>query len=42
MIDAERGRVLTARNTGTVPHEVVVQVLAILDVEESILDYSQR
>jgi monovalent cation/hydrogen antiporter len=42
MIDAERGRVLTARNTGTVPHEVVVQVLTILDVEESTLDYSQR
>ncbi len=42
MIDIERGRVLEARSTGTVPHEVVAQVLAMLDVEESMLDYSQR
>ena len=42
MIDVERGRVLEARSTGTVPHEVVAQVLAMLDVEESMLDYSQR
>jgi CPA1 family monovalent cation:H+ antiporter len=42
MIDVERGRVLEARGTGTVPHEVVAQVLAMLDVEESMLDYSQR
>ena len=42
MIDVERGRVLEARSTGTVPHEVIAQVLAMLDVEESMLDYSQR
>jgi Na+/H+ antiporter len=42
MIDIERGRVLEARSTGTVPHEVIAQVLAMLDVEESMLDYSQR
>ena len=42
MIDVERGRVLEARSTGTIPHEVVAQVLAMLDVEESMLDYSQR
>ena len=42
MIDVERGRVLEARSTGTMPHEVVAQVLAMLDVEESMLDYSQR
>jgi CPA1 family monovalent cation:H+ antiporter len=39
MIDAERGRVLEIRSTGKVPHEVVAEVLAILDVEESMLDY---
>ncbi len=42
MIDVERGRVLEVRSTGSVPHEVVAQVLAMLDVEESMLDYSQR
>lgn len=41
MIDAERGRVLEIRDTGTVDHEVVEQVLAMLDVEESMLDFSQ-
>ena len=41
MIDAERGRVLEIRSGGTVPHEVVEQVLAMLDVEESMLDYSE-
>ena len=41
MIDAERGRVLEIRDSGTVDHEVVEQVLAMLDVEESMLDYSQ-
>ncbi|MGY2873071.1 monovalent cation/hydrogen antiporter [Marmoricola sp. URHA0025 HA25] len=40
MIDAERRRVLEIRSTGTVPHEVVTEVLAMLDVEESMLDYS--
>ena len=40
MIDAERRRVLEIRSTGTVAHEVVDEVLAMLDVEESMLDYS--
>ncbi|MCW2806567.1 MAG: sodium:proton antiporter [Marmoricola sp.] len=41
MIDAERKRVLEIRDAGTVPHEVVEEVLAMLDVEESMLDYSE-
>jgi Na+/H+ antiporter len=41
MIDAERRRVLEIRSTGTVPHDVVAEVLAMLDVEESMLDYSE-
>jgi CPA1 family monovalent cation:H+ antiporter len=41
MIDAERRRVLEIRSTGKVPHEVVAEVLAMLDVEESMLDYSE-
>jgi monovalent cation/hydrogen antiporter len=41
MIDAERRRVLEIRSTGSVPHEVVSEVLAMLDVEESMLDYSE-
>jgi Na+/H+ antiporter len=41
MIDAERKRILEIRDTGTVPHEVVEEVLAMLDVEESMLDYSE-
>jgi CPA1 family monovalent cation:H+ antiporter len=41
MIDAERGRVLEIRSAGTVAHEVVEEVLAMLDVEESMLDYSE-
>ncbi|MDQ6687055.1 MAG: Na+/H+ antiporter [Actinomycetota bacterium] len=40
MIDAERNRVLEIRDTGSVPHEVVGEVLAMLDVEESMLEYS--
>lgn len=40
MIDSERGRVLEVRSTGTVPHEVIDEVLAMLDVEESMLEYS--
>jgi CPA1 family monovalent cation:H+ antiporter len=40
MIVAERRRVLEIRSTATVPHEVVEQVLAMLDVEESMLEYS--
>ncbi len=40
MIDAERHRVLEIRDSGKVAHEVVDEVLATLDVEESTLDYS--
>jgi Na+/H+ antiporter len=40
MIDAERKRVLEVRSSGKVAHEVVDEVLAMLDVEESMLDYS--
>ena len=42
MIDAERTRVLEIRDTGTMASEVVDQVLAMLDVEESMLDYSDE
>jgi Na+/H+ antiporter len=38
MIAAERGRVLEIRASGTVPSEVVADVLAMLDVEESMLE----
>jgi Na+/H+ antiporter len=38
MLEAERGRVLEIRDGGTVPSEVVSDVLAMLDVEESMLD----
>jgi CPA1 family monovalent cation:H+ antiporter len=38
MLDAERAKVLHVRSTGTLPHEVVEDVLADLDVEESMLD----
>ncbi|CAN5446366.1 Na+/H+ antiporter [soil metagenome] len=38
MIEAERGRVLEIRSAGTTPSEVVADVLAMLDVEESMLD----
>lgn len=41
MIDVERRRVLEIRSTGTVAHEVLEEVLAMLDVEESMLDYSE-
>jgi Na+/H+ antiporter len=41
MIDAERRRVIEIRSTGLVAHEVVDEVLAMLDVEESMLDYSE-
>jgi CPA1 family monovalent cation:H+ antiporter len=40
MIDAERERVVQVRDTGTVAHEVVDEVLSMLDIEESMLDYS--
>ena len=42
MIDAERARVLEIRSTGNVASEVVNQVLSMLDVEESMLDYSDE
>ncbi|MEQ6900566.1 Na+/H+ antiporter [Nocardioides sp. YIM 152588] len=41
MIDAERRRVLEIRSTGSVPSEVVSEVLALLDVEESMLDLAE-
>lgn len=42
MITAERSRVLEVRDTGEVPHEVISDVLTMLDVEESMLDYAAR
>ncbi|GAB6985230.1 cation:proton antiporter domain-containing protein [Nocardioides pyridinolyticus] len=41
LIDAERRRILEIRDSGTVPSEVVVDVLAMLDVEESMLDSAE-
>lgn len=38
MLDAERAKVLKIRDTGQVDSEIVVDVLAMLDVEESMLD----
>jgi CPA1 family monovalent cation:H+ antiporter len=38
MIEAERRRILEIRSSGTVPSEVISDVLAMLDVEESMLD----
>ena len=38
MIAAERARVLEIRSEGRVPSDVVAEVLAMLDVEESMLD----
>jgi Na+/H+ antiporter len=38
MIEAERRRILDIRSSGTVPSEVISDVLAMLDVEESMLD----
>jgi Na+/H+ antiporter len=40
MINAERGRVLEIRSSGTVASEVISEVLSMLDVEESMLDFS--
>ena len=42
MIQAERGRVLEIRSSGSVASEVVSDVLSMLDVEESMLDISQQ
>jgi CPA1 family monovalent cation:H+ antiporter len=38
MLEAERAKVLKVRDTGTIPHEVIEDVLASLDVEESMLE----
>jgi CPA1 family monovalent cation:H+ antiporter len=38
MLDAERDRVLEIRDSGTVAHVVVEQVLAMLDIEQSMLE----
>lgn len=42
MIEAERRRVLEIRSSGTVASEVISEVLAMLDVEESMLDVASR
>ncbi|MEP9362396.1 Na+/H+ antiporter [Nocardioides sp. CN2-186] len=42
MIDAERRRILDIRKSGTVPSEVIADVLAMLDVEESMLDSAEQ
>ena len=42
MIEAERRRVLEIRSSGTVASEVVADVLALLDVEESMLDVATQ
>ncbi len=39
MLDAEREKVLQVRSSGTIPHEVVEDVLTALDIEESMLDW---
>lgn len=41
MLEAERRRILEIRDAGTVPSEVVADVLAMLDVEESMLDSAE-
>jgi len=38
MIDVERARVLEIRSAGSVPSEIVTEVLAMLDLEESMLE----
>ena len=40
MIEAERGKVLEVRSGGHIPQDVVREVLGMLDVEESMLDYA--
>jgi monovalent cation/hydrogen antiporter len=42
MLAAERARILEIRKTGNVPAEVVGEVLAMLDVEESMLDAAMQ
>jgi CPA1 family monovalent cation:H+ antiporter len=41
MIEAERARVLEIRSTGAVASEIVSEVLAMLDLEESMLDAAE-
>ncbi|MDN5895259.1 MAG: Na+/H+ antiporter [Nocardioides sp.] len=38
MIDAERAAVLDVRSHGSVPHEVVREVLSMLDIEETMIE----
>lgn len=42
MINAERARILEIRSAGTVPSEIVGEVLAMLDVEESMIDVADE
>ena len=42
MLQAEREEVLRVRDSGTVPHEVIAEVLLSLDVEESMLGQTDR
>jgi monovalent cation/hydrogen antiporter len=42
MIEAERARVLEIRSQGSVPSVVVAEVLAMLDLEESMLDRASQ
>jgi CPA1 family monovalent cation:H+ antiporter len=42
MLDAERRRILEIRKSGTVDAEVIADVLATLDVEESMLDSAEQ
>ncbi len=42
MIAAERARVLEVRSSGVVPSDIVRDVLSMLDVEESMLDVTER
>ena len=41
MLDAERRRILDIRRSGTVDSEVIADVLATLDIEESMLDSAE-
>nr|WP_296772757.1 Na+/H+ antiporter [Rhodococcus sp. (in: high G+C Gram-positive bacteria)] len=42
MINAERARILEIRSAGTVPSEIIGEVLAMLDVEESMIDVADE
>ena len=42
MLEAERGRVLELRSQGRLAHEIVEDVLAALDVEESMIGFGQE